>query len=387
MRQNSEKLFRSSLLSVSFLTIMASTSVSPLLASIARSFPNANAIEVKMVLTVPVIVSLIFSQVCGVLSLFISKKKLLLIGIGLYTAGGCFCVFPGSLPMLIVYRAIVGIGLGIVAPLSTGLIADYYGGQKGARLIGISQAVAQVGSMAGTLFSGVIADINWRLAFVIYGVGFPIFILILLVLPDSRVKPQERKGIACHLSSINRGVIPLFAMAFVFSLIFSNITINISQYVQYLKSDVSAAGIGICIMAFGGLLGSAAVPRMLEKLKRLTLPLLLFIVALGYFFLSHAVSLSGLMPTLFLLGLSGGAFSTGLFALAAQRTSFEQHTIGMAVITAGNSIGTFLTPFLCAGTQIALHTVSLVTNFYTNAVEMLLFACIVRLAGSKHKEA
>lgn len=379
MNKASEKMFCVTLLSIPFLTIMASTSVSPLLGSLARSFPQSSMIEIKMVLTLPAIVSLISSQICGYMSLFLSKKRLLFAGIGVLTVGGCLSILPVSLHILIVLRFVVGIGLGIITPLSTGLIADYYEGKQRSRLIGISQAVAQIGSMVGTLFAGLVADWNWRLAFLIYVAGIPIFMLVLISLPATPNKVQQATDSVFHFADLKSNIIPLFLTAFVFSLIFSSITTNISQYVEYLKLHNSSAGVGICLMAFGGLLGSIAVPKALEKLKRLTLPVLMLFMALGFLALTFSGSLLNLMLSLLLLGLSGGAFSTGLIAVTAQQTSQNEHTIGIAIVSAGNSIGTFLTPFLFAMTAYIIQTNSLTAGFLSNAAECLITAFILLL--------
>lgn len=371
MIKASEKLFRITLLSVSFLTIMASTSVSPLLGSLARTFPQSSIIEIKMVLTLPAIVSFISSQICGYMSLFLSRKKLLLAGICIYTVGGCVSILPVSLHLLIFLRFVVGIGLGIITPLSTGLIADYYGEKQGSHLIGVSQAVAQIGSMAGTLFAGLVADWNWRLAFLTYAAGIPIFILVIMVLPDNKNIMKKTTASFFHFNKI-KSVFPLFLTSLVFSLIFSSITTNISQYVEYLKLHTSSAGVGICVMAFGGLIGSIVVPKILERLKRLTLPILMLFITLGFLALAFSSSLLGLMLSLLLLGLSGGAFGTGIIAVTAQQTSPNEHTLGIAIVSAGNSIGTFLTPFLFATTVYILRTNSLTVGFFSNAVECVL---------------
>lgn len=376
MFRASDKFFRFTLLSVSFLTIMASTSVSPLLGSLARAFPQSSMIEIKMVLTLPAIVSLISSQICGYMSLFFSRKKLLLTGIGIYTIGGCLSILHASLHLLILLRFVVGIGLGMITPLSTGLIADYYGKKQRSHLIGVSQAVAQIGSMAGTLFAGLVADWNWRLAFLTYAAGIPIFMLVLIVLPDTPNTVQKTKTSVSHFPIIG-SIFPLFLTSLVFSLIFSSITTNISQYVEILKLHTSSAGVGICIMAFGGLLGSIAVPKALEKLKKLTLPILMLLIALGFLALAFSTSLLGLMLSLFLLGLSGGAFGTGVIAVTARQTSSNEHTLGIAIVSAGNSIGTFLTPFLFAVTAYIIRTNSLTVGFLLNAAECLLAAFLL----------
>ncbi len=83
----------------------------------------------------------------------------------LYTVGGCIAGAFSHIGLVLIMRALVGIGVGIIMPLSTGLLAFYFtpGEQEG--LMGYSSAMNQMGGVVATLLSGLLANISWRASF------------------------------------------------------------------------------------------------------------------------------------------------------------------------------------------------------------------------------
>ena len=72
------KMLIPSILSISLLTIMAPTAVSPALAAIKEAFPDISATQAKFVLTLPTLVMMPIGLFSARLTQKIDKKKLLL---------------------------------------------------------------------------------------------------------------------------------------------------------------------------------------------------------------------------------------------------------------------------------------------------------------------
>lgn len=73
-----------------------------------------------------------------------------------------------TLVELIAASALVGVGAGMIIPLSTGLVVDYFTGDRRVKQLGISSAVNNLTLVVATSAVGYLADVEWHLAFAVY---------------------------------------------------------------------------------------------------------------------------------------------------------------------------------------------------------------------------
>ena len=157
-----------SILSLSLLTVMAGAAVAPALNVIQAHFAQSSQTFVQMIISIPalfiVITNFFFPKLCRRLN----PRTLVLLGLSLYTVGGCAAGLFDQIGLVLVMRALVGVGVGILMPLSTGLLTDYFPPEKQASLLGISSAMNQLGGVIATLLAGLLAGISWRASFLVY---------------------------------------------------------------------------------------------------------------------------------------------------------------------------------------------------------------------------
>ncbi len=177
-------LAKASILSISLLTVMASAAISPALAKISQAFPGVDKTLIKLVLTLPSLLIIPFSILAGQLVRKMRKKTILFIGLVIYFLGGVGGAFAQTITQLLVVRAFFGIGVGLIIPLSTSLIADFYQGPQRAKMMGLSGSVSHLGGVIFLLVSGWVACISWRYAFGVYGLSLIIFLMVLFWLPE-----------------------------------------------------------------------------------------------------------------------------------------------------------------------------------------------------------
>ena len=189
---NHGKTLTVSILSLSLLTVMAGATVAPALGVIQAHFSDTNPLFVQMIISVPalfiVIINFIFLKLCKVFS----AKTLVLMGLLLYTAGGCASGLYDNIFAVLVMRALVGIGVGIIMPLSTGLLSYYFAPEKQVRLMGYSSAMNQMGGVIATLLSGLLANISWRVSFLVYLMGLISIVLCLFYLPNDKITQETQ---------------------------------------------------------------------------------------------------------------------------------------------------------------------------------------------------
>lgn len=181
-------LVKASILSISLLTVMASAAISPALAKIHQAFRGTDPTMIKLVLTLPSLLIIPFSLLSGWLAARMKKKSVLLLGLCVYFLGGVAGGFARTIQELLVIRALFGIGAGLIIPLSTSLIADFFEGEERAKMMGYSGSVSHFGGVIFLLVSGWLACLSWRYAFGVYGLSLLIVLMVFFWVPEPASK-------------------------------------------------------------------------------------------------------------------------------------------------------------------------------------------------------
>jgi EmrB/QacA subfamily drug resistance transporter len=94
------------------------------------------------------------------------RKPVMLVGIGLFVIGSILCGISWSMPALIAFRALQGLGAGAVMPTSMTIIGDIYSVAERARVQGYVASVWALSSVVGPTLGGLFVDfLNWRWIF------------------------------------------------------------------------------------------------------------------------------------------------------------------------------------------------------------------------------
>ncbi len=104
--------------------------------------------------------------VYGKLSDLFGRKRVLLFGLAMFIAGSVLCGIAWSMPSLVVFRLIQGIGGGAVVPLAMTLIGDLYPIEERGRVQGYVASVWGVSAIVGPLAGALIVQyVDWSWVF------------------------------------------------------------------------------------------------------------------------------------------------------------------------------------------------------------------------------
>ena len=104
----------------------------------------------------------------GKLSDIYGRKKVFTFGVIVFILGSALCGFSGSMYVLILFRAIQGIGAGAVLPVSQTIIGDIYSLEERARVQGYLSSVWGFAAIIGPAIGGIIVqNISWSWVFFI----------------------------------------------------------------------------------------------------------------------------------------------------------------------------------------------------------------------------
>ncbi len=102
----------------------------------------------------------------GKLADIYGRKPLMLLGVGLFLVGSLLCGLAWSMPAMIVFRLIQGLGAGAVMPIGMTILGDIYSLQERATVQGYVASVWAMASLIGPTLGGVFSDtIGWRWIF------------------------------------------------------------------------------------------------------------------------------------------------------------------------------------------------------------------------------
>ncbi|MCU1518883.1 MAG: transporter [Pseudarthrobacter sp.] len=106
--------------------------------------------------------------VYGKLADVLGRKPVILTGIGLFLLGSVLCGLAWSMPALIAFRVIQGLGAGAVLPISITIAGDIYTVAERAKVQGYLASVWAVSSFIGPALGGVFASAGlWRWIFLV----------------------------------------------------------------------------------------------------------------------------------------------------------------------------------------------------------------------------
>ncbi|WP_206492227.1 MDR family MFS transporter [Rhodococcus sp. KRD162] len=104
----------------------------------------------------------------GKLADLFGRKKIMLFGIAVFCLGSILCGLAWSMPALIVFRAVQGLGAGAVQPMAITIAGDIYTLTERAKVQGYLASVWAVSSVLGPALGGVFSEyLSWRWIFFI----------------------------------------------------------------------------------------------------------------------------------------------------------------------------------------------------------------------------
>jgi EmrB/QacA subfamily drug resistance transporter len=96
----------------------------------------------------------------------VGRKPVMLAGVGLFVLGSILCGLAWSMPALIIFRAVQGLGAGAVQPTAMTIIGDIYSVAERAKVQGYVASVWAISSVVGPTLGGVFVDfLDWRFIF------------------------------------------------------------------------------------------------------------------------------------------------------------------------------------------------------------------------------
>src|SRR6058998_222234 len=177
-----------------FMTILDVSIVNVALPSIGRSLDFSRE-NLQWVITAYAIAFGGFLLLGGRAADLLGRRRIFMIGVGLFTIASLVCGLAQSEGMLIVARAVQGLGGAIITPAALSIVMTSF--EEGAdrnKALGIWGALGGSGAAVGVLAGGVLTKyLGWEwIFFVNVPVGALVLVLTPRIVPESRREGAER---------------------------------------------------------------------------------------------------------------------------------------------------------------------------------------------------
>ncbi|HZG43290.1 MAG TPA: MFS transporter [Longimicrobium sp.] len=100
--------------------------------------------------------------IMGKLSDLVGRKPVFIAGVVVFLAGSVLCGFARTMPMLVAFRFVQGLGAGAVQPITTTLAGDLYSIEERGRIQGYMSGLWGLASIVGPLVGGIVVhSVGW----------------------------------------------------------------------------------------------------------------------------------------------------------------------------------------------------------------------------------
>ncbi|HEU4715868.1 MAG TPA: MDR family MFS transporter [Candidatus Saccharimonadales bacterium] len=186
----SKLIIMASVMASLFLVALDQTIISTALGKIVEDF-NAYS-SLSWVVTAYLITTTITTPIAGKFSDMFGRRTVLLVGVTIFTLGSLLSGMAGDVNQLIIYRALQGIGGGIITANAFTIVGDLFAARERGRWQGLIGSVFGIASFIGPLLGGWLTEshqllswtTDWRWTFFInIPVGILAFAIIAIFCP------------------------------------------------------------------------------------------------------------------------------------------------------------------------------------------------------------
>ncbi|BBI35375.1 MDR family MFS transporter [Cohnella abietis] len=152
------------LLAALFIGALDSTVVTTATTSIAKDLNGLSLLS--WIFSIYTLTTCVTTPIFGKLADLYGRKSIFTVGLALFLIGSILCGAAQSMPELIWFRAIQGIGAGALTPVTFTIIGDLYTGEQRGKVQGILASVWSIAGLIGPFVGGYFVDtISWRWIF------------------------------------------------------------------------------------------------------------------------------------------------------------------------------------------------------------------------------
>ncbi len=379
--------------SISALNALPGLAVSPILGELQKIFPHATELDIQMLSSLPSLMIIPFVLLSGKLTERIDNIRLLQIGLVIFVLSGVLYLMSDKMWQLIAISALLGVGSGLIIPLSTGLIGRFFVGRYRTKQFGLSSAITNLTLVIATIITGYLAEVEWHLPFIVY--LFPIISIVLsfqlrkALSQEPEPSPNDKQtdnGLRPHVQVGDNGIamhhlveVMLFYGLVTYLVVI--VSLNLPFLIEERGMNAGLSGTYISLFFLAIMAPGFMLNRFIDAWGRATQLwcMLMIVVGLGLVVVTSNVWLVGLGCVL--AGVGYGIIQPIMYDRTTHIVLPHKSTLALACVMAMNYVAILACPFIVKFFKLIMHDTSELFAFQLNtflAALTLLVAFIYR---------
>lgn len=345
MNRQLPKKIQISLLLVATLGVMSGITIVSSLPLISQTFSEIENIDFlsKMMLTIPSIIIALFAPFAGMIVDKWGRLKPLYVGIVLFVLGGSSGFYLQDFNLILVGRAILGMGVALIMTSSTALIGDYFDETARHKFMSIQGLAVALGGIFFITTGGLLAQMHWSYPFAIYFI--PLLFLPLLAI--SLYEPKHHK-VSVENAEIESRLLPVYITAFLSMVLFYMLPTQFPYLiVNTLKGQPQTVGFVIATAMIFNAITAIQYAKIKAKLTYVQIYTLTFVVfGIGLFIISQASSILQLFYSTAFMGMAFGLLLVNTNAWFLSEVAPSQRGKAAGILTSSLFLGQFSSPLI-----------------------------------------
>ena len=369
--------------SISAITSLPGLAISPILGDLDKIFPHISDLEIQMLTSAPNLLIIPFVLLSGKITQSKGKIPMLVLGLCIFLACGILYFFAKSIGTLIIISCLLGVGAGLIIPLSTGLIADVFSGEQRTKQLGLSSSITNLTLVFATFIAGWLANFNWHLPFIVYLV--PIICLALCkFLTASNMKnnsntvasPQAASSQAATVSpyikagqSINKSLLFGIMMVYFFATYTGMIvTFNLSFVLQSYHLNSEDAGTMISLLFLAIMLPGLFITKVIRVLSDYAIVIGFILITLGLFMIVFFKDIALIAVATFIIGFGYGIIQPMIYNKTVLTANIQKAVLALAFVMSMNYVALVTLPFIADFFETIFNDKTAIFPFLVNAI-------------------
>lgn len=325
--------------------------VTPALSAVRGAYSELgiDTVMIQQIQGIPSLMAIFGAILVGILERYMKKKHILILAMVLMFLGSFAAFVPETTEgfwLLLATRVVLGLGRGMIFPMASSFIADLFIGKTRDRLMSFKTAVGGLSGAVFQVIGGMLAVLSWRYAFIGMLMAVPIALMIIAWLKEPEVKPAGTTEDGAKGNAL-KSITPISWLIIILAGVW-----NIFQFSYMTSSSLAIAGTGLGDTGLAGWIGSlqticCAVGAICYgaflkgRLGGFDIPIAIALETIGFFILTHMVTVPGFVIGTIVYGLGFGLFNPALILQIVKVLPREGATLGLSLLAGAQNLCQF----------------------------------------------
>lgn len=328
--------------------------IGPGLGLIISSFPESYGEYLKLIITIPSLLSVLFSIVGGKMMQKMSVRRVFIIAGVFNIVGGLMPIVISNVWAIMASRVIYGIGFGLAFPCGATLVNAILDGEFKDKYLGFSTAFTMAIAFCFTWMAVALMQFGWKAIFGGYLVFVPMLILAILKMPNNTpvVLPKETTAAGGNKKGFFEGITGLAWFVLIGTVIYNAAIMSTSTNLSdiMMNDGYDPTGVYIGLASNLGLVGQMVIgfcfPYVRKLFKNYMPAAAMLIIGVGCAALVVADNVTMFCVGQFICGAGFGLFNPTMIVICGSVVEPEYSANMQGLYSSATGIGQGITTFV-----------------------------------------